>query len=113
MQYWLSAWYSGPFLAAPSGPASMALFHRSRSCFFHTVDQVGANMTRDQIQTAINERIPFEIRMADGASYRVKERFQIAVGRTSVVVFDHKDLAHFLPMLTMTGITYLKPDGKV
>jgi hypothetical protein len=65
-------------------------------------------MTRDQIETAITEGLPFEIRMADGARYRVKERYQVAVGRTSVVVFDDKDLAHILPLLTMTGITYLK-----
>jgi len=70
------------------------------------------HMTRDQIQTAIKEGIPFEIKMADGAKYRVRERYQVAVGRTSVVVFDDKDLAHILPLLTMTGITYLKPDAK-
>ena len=63
-------------------------------------------MTRDQVQTAIKEGIPFEIRMADGARYKVKERYQVAVGRTSVVVFDERDLAHILPLLTMTGITY-------
>ena len=69
-------------------------------------------MTRDQFQTAINEGIPFEIKMADGAKYLVRERYQVAVGRTSVVVIDDKDLAHILPMLTMTGITYLKKNGK-
>lgn len=69
-------------------------------------------MTKDQIHTAINEGIPFEIRMADGAKYRVRERHQVAVGRTSVVVIDSKDLVHILPLLTMTGITYLKRNGK-
>ena len=69
-------------------------------------------MTRDQIHTAINEGIPFQIKMADGARYTVRERYQVAVGRTSVVVFDDKDLAHILPLLTMTGITYLKGNGK-
>lgn len=69
-------------------------------------------MTRDQIQTAITEGIPFEIKMADGAKYKVRERYQVAVGRTSVVVFDRKDLAHILPLLTMTGITSLRPDPK-
>jgi len=69
-------------------------------------------MTRDQIQTAINEGIPFEIRMADGARYKVRERYHVAVGRTSVVVFDKKDLAHILPLLTMTGLTYLRRNGK-
>lgn len=68
-------------------------------------------MTRDQVQTAIDEGIPFEIRMADGARYRVEERYQVAVGRTSVVIFDNRDLAHILPMPTMTGITYLKRNG--
>lgn len=70
-------------------------------------------MTRDQIQMAINEGIPFEIKMADGAKYRVRERYQVAVGRTSVVVIDDKDLAHVLPMLTMTGITYLRKNGRI
>jgi hypothetical protein len=69
-------------------------------------------MTRDQIQTAINEGIPFEIKMADGEKYSVREKFQIAVGRTSVAVFDEKDLAHILPLLTMTGISYLRRNGK-
>lgn len=70
------------------------------------------DMTRDQVQMAIKEGIPFEIRMADAARYRVREPYQVAVGRTSVVVFDDKDLAHILPLLTMTGISYLKANGK-
>ena len=61
---------------------------------------------------AIREGIPFEIRMADGEKYKVREPYQVAVGRTSVVVLDDKDLAHILPMLTMTGITYLKRNDK-
>lgn len=61
---------------------------------------------------AIKEGIPFKIRMADGASYKVAERYQIALGRTSVSLFDDKDLCHILPLLTMTGITYLKPKAK-
>lgn len=69
-------------------------------------------MTRDQVQVAIKEGIPFEIRMADGARYKVKEPHQVAIGRTSVVVFDERDLAHILPLLTMTGITYLKTGAK-
>ena len=69
-------------------------------------------MTRDQIQMAINDGIPFDIKMADGAKYRARERYQVAVGKTSVVVIDDKDLVHILPLLTMTGMTYLKPDSK-
>jgi len=64
------------------------------------------------MQMAISEGIPFEIKMADGASYRVRERYQVALGKTSVVVFDDKDLAHILPLLTMTGISYLKRNAK-
>lgn len=69
-------------------------------------------MTRGQVETAIVEGLPFQIRMANGAKYTVRERYQVAVGRTSVVVFDNKDLAHILPLLTMTGITYLRKNGK-
>jgi len=62
-------------------------------------------MTRDHVITAIREGIPFQIKMADGEKYEVKEGYEIAVGRTSVMVFED-DIAHLLPLLTMTGITY-------
>jgi hypothetical protein len=66
-------------------------------------------MTRDKIQTAIDEGIPFLIRMADGEKYEVRDRFNIALGKTHVVVIDKRDLPHVLPLLTMTGLSYLKP----
>jgi hypothetical protein len=66
-------------------------------------------MTRDKIQTAINEGIPFMIKMADGEKYRVADRFQIALGKTTVIVVGDDDMPHILPLLTMTGISYLKP----
>ncbi|HEY2081352.1 MAG TPA: hypothetical protein VGI88_01100 [Verrucomicrobiae bacterium] len=66
-------------------------------------------MTKDRIDIAIREGIPFEIKMADGEKYRVTESNQIALGRTFVVVIDKRDLPHVLPLLTMTGISYLKP----
>jgi hypothetical protein len=66
-------------------------------------------MTRNQIQTAINEGIPFLIKMADGEKYEVAHSSQIALGQTYVVVVTKDDLPHLLPMLTMTGISYLKP----
>jgi hypothetical protein len=69
-------------------------------------------MTRDQIQAAINEGIPFEIRMADAAKYRVERPNQAAAGRTAAVVFDGKDSAHVLLMLTRPGITDLTRNGK-
>jgi hypothetical protein len=65
-------------------------------------------MTRDKIDMALREGIPFVIRMADGEKYEVTDRNQVALGRTTVVVIDKKDLPHLLPMLTMTGISYLR-----
>ena len=63
-------------------------------------------MTRDQIQTAVREGIPFLIRMADGQTYTVTDSDEIAFGKTAVVIIDD-DIAHVLPLLTMTGLTYL------
>ena len=65
-------------------------------------------MTRDQIQTAINEGIPFLIRMADGEKYEVTDRYRVALGRTNVIIVAQDDMPHILPLLTMTGISYLK-----
>ena len=47
--------------------------------------------------------------MADGRQYKVTESFKIALGKTYVMVIDQRDLPHVLPLLTMTGISYLKP----
>jgi hypothetical protein len=66
-------------------------------------------MTRDQIQTAMNEGIPFLIRMADGEKYEVTDRNRIALGRTAVILVGADDMPQVLPLLTMTGISYLKP----
>ena len=66
-------------------------------------------MTRDKIQTAINEGIPFLIKMADGEKYEVTDRYRIALGRTTVIVVGKNDMPHVIPLLTMTGISYLKP----
>jgi hypothetical protein len=66
-------------------------------------------MTKDQIQTAINEGIPFVIKMADGEKYEVRDRYKIALGRAAVFVIGDDDMPHILPLLTMTGISYLRP----
>jgi hypothetical protein len=66
-------------------------------------------MTRDKIQTAINEGIPFLIKMADGEKYEVADRYRIALGKTTVILVGKDDMPHILPLLTMTGISYLKP----
>ena len=65
-------------------------------------------MTRDKIQTSIKEGIPFLIKMADGEKYEVTDRYQIALGNTTVIVVGKDDMPHVLPLLTMTGISYLK-----
>jgi hypothetical protein len=67
-------------------------------------------MTRDVLETAIKEGIPLVIKMADGEKYEVRDRFRIALGVTRVVVMDDHDLPHILPLLTMTGVSYL-PNG--
>ena len=65
-------------------------------------------MTRDQLQTAIREGVQFVIKMADGEKYEVADRYRVALGRTSVIVVGEDDMPHVLPLLTMTGISYLK-----
>jgi hypothetical protein len=66
-------------------------------------------MTRDRIQTAIKEGIHFLIKMVDGEKYEVSEPYGIALGQTYVIVVGKDDLPHILRLLTMTGISYLKP----
>jgi hypothetical protein len=68
-------------------------------------------MTRDHVVTAKREGVPFDINMADGKSYRVADADHILIGKTTVIVMDEKDCPHILPMLTMTGISYLKLNG--
>ncbi len=69
------------------------------------------SMTKEQVRTAINEGVPFVIRMADGEKFEVVDRYKIAIGRTSVVVLGEGDAPHILPLLAMTGISYLKSKG--
>jgi hypothetical protein len=58
--------------------------------------------------TAVREGILFEIRMADGERYSVPDQYRVVVGKTSTIVVGEDDMPHILPLLTMTGITYLK-----
>ncbi|MCI0538079.1 MAG: hypothetical protein L0Z50_22915 [Verrucomicrobiales bacterium] len=66
-------------------------------------------MTKDQIETAIREGVPFVIKMADGEKYEVYDRYKVALGKTTVIVVGEDDMPHVLPLLTMTGISYLPP----
>lgn len=68
-------------------------------------------MTRDALQTAVREGIPLAVNMADGKSHEVREPWKIAIGNTRIIVLDDRDLPHMLPMLTMTGISYLPKDN--
>ncbi len=61
-------------------------------------------MTREQVQTAIQEGIPFLIKMADGEKYAVTDRYKVALGRTTVIVVDENDSPHILPLLTIIGV---------
>ena len=64
-------------------------------------------MTRDVIETAKKEGLPFSIKMADGREYRVDRAEQVHIAKTHVVVIDQKTLPHILPLLTITGLSYL------
>jgi hypothetical protein len=68
-------------------------------------------MSRDKIETAIREGIPFVIKMADGEKYEVTDRLRIALGQTTIIIVGNDDMPHILPLLTVTGISYLKPSA--
>lgn len=69
-------------------------------------------MTRDVLEAAAREGLPFVIKMADGEQYRVSSRERIIISNTRVVVMDDNDIAHVLPLLTMTGVSYLPREGE-
>jgi hypothetical protein len=66
-------------------------------------------MTREVVETAVREGIPFAIQMADGKEYEIHNQVHIAIAKTYVVVIGKDELPHVLPLLTMTGLSYLKP----
>jgi hypothetical protein len=65
-------------------------------------------VTKEKIQTASDEGIPFVIKMADGEKYEVTDRYRIALGNTTVILVGPDDMPHLLPLLTMAGISHLK-----
>ena len=65
-------------------------------------------MNREHIIRAVDEGIPFVIRMADGGEYKVANRYLISVGQKAVIVTDEHEFPSVLPFLTITGLTYLK-----
>jgi hypothetical protein len=58
-----------------------------------------------RIQTAIEEGIPFVIKMTDGREYEVADRYRISLGKNTVIVVGDDDVPHIPPLLTMTGIS--------
>jgi hypothetical protein len=69
-------------------------------------------MTRDILEAAAREGVPFVIKMADGEKYRVSSRERIIIGNARVVVMDDNDIPHVLPLLTMTAVSYLPREGE-
>ena len=68
-------------------------------------------MTHDVLETAICEGIPFAINMADGRQYEVRARERVILAGTRIVLVDERDIPHVLPLLTMTGVTYLPKEN--
>jgi hypothetical protein len=65
-------------------------------------------MTMSQIQSALERGGPFTLSMADGKDYRVPHPDYISIPPKGsfVVVYDDKEHAFVLPLLTMTGLSY-------
>jgi len=65
------------------------------------------NMTRAQIESAIQGGLPFVLRMADGREYQVPHRDYISLSPkgTFVTVYDDEERYFVLPLLTMTGLS--------
>ena len=67
-------------------------------------------MNRNQIEAAIQNNVPFVLRMADGFEYHVPHRDYISLPPKGhfVIVYGDQERAHYLPLLTMTGLIYPK-----
>lgn len=64
-------------------------------------------VTLDNLHTAIESQQPFLISMADGKEYKVPHRDFISFNgkRTTAIVSTEDGRIHFLPLLTMTGVS--------
>jgi len=65
-------------------------------------------MDKTHLEAAIERGEPFSILMADGKEYHVPHRDYIFLTpkRTVALVMDDEDHVWYLPLLTMTGISY-------
>ena len=70
-------------------------------------------MTRSQIESAIEQNQPFNLRMADGKEYSVPHRDYVSLPPKGafVVVYDDEEHVYVLPLLTMTGLTFKESDA--
>ena len=66
-------------------------------------------MTYENLKSAMESHQPFEIRMADGRSYVVPhpDFISFTQKRSTAIVSTEDGMVHHLPLLTMTGVSYL------
>lgn len=72
-------------------------------------------MTRKQLESVIEEGVPFSINLADGRSYAVPHRDYVSLppkNATVAVVYEDDGTVHMLPLLTMTALTYRTKGAK-
>src|SRR5207248_9198540 len=71
------------------------------------------NMTRKQVESAIESGAPFTLRMADGKEYAVPPPDYIWLPPNASYAIVHEDDGHFtvLPLLTMTGLRSKPAEG--
>ena len=69
-------------------------------------------MTRDRLERALKEGIPFVVKVADGRRYTVVDKYRIAFGATFIMLVDEKDLPHRLSLRAITDIEYLAAEGR-
>lgn len=72
------------------------------------------DMTRSQIEAAVERNQPFTLRMADGKEYKVPHRDYISFPPKGafVIVYDDREHVYVLPLLTMTGLAYQSEASK-
>lgn len=70
-------------------------------------------MTVENLHEALDSGQPFEIQMADGRAYPVPHRDFLAFTRkrTAVKLELDNGRTQILPLITMTGITYIPGEG--
>ena len=69
-------------------------------------------MDRRVVETALRERIPFEIETAGGSKIRVSDARNAILRPTYLVVVDDADdCPHVVPLITLAGLKYLPKAG--